>query len=232
MTKTQKPKAIVLLSGGIDSSTAAYWVRKDRDRDVIGLTLLYGQRASKEVECAKKIAKAVGAIEHYIINLNELQQAFVSPLTHGSVEPVVVEENDRPGASYYLVPLRNLVFMSIACAMAESYDAEWVVIGAHLDDYAKGGFPDCSPAFYTSLEETVRRGTGEWHRAPLLMQPWRDTSKHGIIAKGLELGVNYVDTWSCYLNSDKPCGICESCIYRKEAFELNGTEDPLEYDNV
>ena len=222
----QRPKAVVLLSGGIDSSTAAYWAKEERGYDVIGLTLLYGQRASKEAECAKKIADAVGTISHRIVNLNSLRDVFVSPLTRG-MPPLAVDQNDRPGSSYYIVPLRNLVFMGIACAMAESYDADYVIIGAHLDDYEKGGFPDCSEAFYDSLRETVKLGTGEQHRVPTISQPWWNTSKSDIIEEGFKLGVPFDKTWSCYLNGDKPCLKCESCIYRAEAFEALGQKDPL-----
>ena len=218
-------KAIVLLSGGIDSATAAYKMKAE-GYDIIALTLLYGQVASREVECAKKIAEAVQAERHVILDLNVLKKIFISPLTVDNPRDVVKpQENDREGSSYYLVPLRNLVFMSIACAFAESVQAEAVVIGAHGDDCK--GFPDCRPEFYVSLFDTVKKGTEDGGMVPRILQPWAAHSKAEIIAEGLKFGVPYEHTHSCYLNSDHPCGICESCQYRIQAFLDNGTGDPL-----
>jgi 7-cyano-7-deazaguanine synthase len=217
------PQAVVLMSGGVDSSTVAYWM-KSKGYDVVGLSILYGQRARREVKCALKVGEALGVISHTVLDLNVLKRVFVSPLTRGK-DTVKVEENDREGPSYYIVPLRNLVFMSVACAFAESLGVSVVVIGAHQDDCK--GFPDCTPEFYRSLTETVRVGTGASATPPDLVLPWSGVPKRDIVKVGLELGVPFQLTWSCYLNGDRPCGKCESCVYRANAFAVVGAPDPL-----
>jgi len=138
---------------------------------------------------------------------------------------IVPEENDREGDSYYVVPVRNIIFLSIATAYAESIGAKHVVIGNHAED-AKG-FPDCRPESMNAMQRVVEVAS-EKGKAPKLWSPWLRSSKAEIIRKGLELGVPYEHTYSCYVDGIA-CGVCEACEYRYNAFIEAGTVDPIPY---
>jgi 7-cyano-7-deazaguanine synthase len=216
-------RAVILLSGGVDSSTGAYWA-KAKGWELHALSLDYGHKAVYEIECAKKIADSVGVASFERVDLNALQAVFASPLTDKEIR---VDENDRDGDSYYVVPLRNIVFLSVASAYAQSIGAKHVIIGNHLGD-AKG-FPDCRPEAMAAMQATVDAAS-EKGKELTLHSPWLDINKDEIIATGLALGVPYEHTYSCYEKGlDVHCGVCESCEYRYEAFLKAGTVDPAPY---
>lgn len=217
---TNKPKAVVLLSGGVDSSTAAY-LAKSEGFELHALSLFYGHKALAEIDCAKKIADAT-CESHLVLDLSCLQDVWQTPLINMDIKP---EENDREGDSFYVVHLRNIVFLSIASAYAETIGAETVIIGNQGGDI--GGFPDCRSEAMKSLEETVNIASVEGKKIHI-WSPWQTHSKAEVIAEGIKLDVPYENTYSCY-EDDEQCGVCESCQYRKEAFAANGIEDPRGY---
>ena len=217
-------KAVILLSGGIDSVTAAYWAVVEMGWEVHALSLNYGHRAQKELECAKEIAERV-CESHKVLDLGVLKEVLRSPLTDMDIKQ---EENDRTGDSYYVVPIRNIIFLSIATAYAESIGAKHVIIGNHLGD-AKG-FPDCRPEAMQAMQRVVDVASEEG-KAPELWSPWLFEEKWQIIQKGLELKVPFEHTYSCYADHIA-CGVCESCEYRYQAFVDAGLIDPIGYSVV
>lgn len=213
-------KAVVLLSGGIDSTTAAYKTWKE-GFEIHALTIEYGQRAIAEVEAASRTADKI-CTTHKILNLGVLADIWKTPLINQDIDPT---QNDRDGDSAYVVPLRNIVFLSVACAYAQTIGAVKVVIGNQEGDTS--GFPDCTELAMNAMQNTILFASEEG-KAVIIDSPWQHTPKADIIAQGLALGVPYKDTYSCY--ADGPaCGKCESCLYRLNAFGANGVHDPIEY---
>jgi len=219
----KKRKAVILCSGGIDSVTALY-LAKEEGFDLHVLSIKYGQRAEQETEMAKVNAEKVGA-SFTLIDISDLKKVLETPLINKEVKE---ELNFSEGDSYYIVPFRNAIFLSIAVGYAESILADTIFIGNHLDDAI--GFPDCRKEFIDAFQNTVYQGTAkEQTIVPVIRSPWIDKKKSEIIQKGLDLGVDYGLTWSCYKQGDKHCGICESCKFRKMAFKEIGIKDPTNY---
>jgi len=220
-------KAIVLLSGGLDSATAAA-IAKAEGYELYALSFDYGQRHSKELEAARRVAKSLGITRHAVIEF-DLRQWGGSALTDDLKVPL-----DREPKAMALeipttyVPARNTIFLSFALAFAETVGADTIVIGANQVDYS--GYPDCREEYLNAFEKLAnlgtRAGTTEGRQfkvyAPLLHM-----TKAEIIKRGTELGVDYSLTWSCYLGLDKPCERCDSCILRAKGFEEAGIKDPL-----
>lgn len=215
-------KAVVLLSGGVDSTTAAYQA-KAQGFEVHALTILYGQKAQPELEAAKRTATKI-CESHKIIDLSALADIWESPLINQAIDP---SQNDREGDSAYVVPLRNVVFLSIAHAYAQTIGAARVYIGNHADDTQ--GFPDCSELTIGAMNSLIAFAS-EQGKQTTTMSPWQNMSKVDIIKRGQTLNVPWADTYSCY--ADKPCGVCESCMYRKAAFKAAEVIDPTEYPEV
>ena len=218
-------KCVVLLSGGIDSSTALA-IAKGEGRTCTALTILYGQRHEREVRSARMVAESLGVTDHRMVELPSLLFRG-SALTGGGTVPLdrdVLSTKDIPST---YVPARNLVFLSLAVGLAESIDADEVYIGATSVDYS--GYPDCRKEFFNALQGTVDLATkrGVEGRPIRIMTPLLEMSKEEIIRTGLELGLDYSLTWSCYSGGESPCLRCDSCLFRLKGFELAGLKDPL-----
>lgn len=225
-------KAIVLSSGGVDSTTCiGMAVKKFGAENVITASLYYGQKHSKELECAKKIAEYYGVqhIEKDISTVMEysncsLLKKSTEEIKHKSYAEQIAEDGEGRVSTY--VPYRNGLLLSIAAAIADSiFPGQQVDIyyGAHADDAAGHAYADCSPEFVSAIAEAISVGTyGNVH----IVAPLINSNKAGVVKRGLELNVPYELTWSCYEGGEKPCGQCGTCIDRANAFKANGVEDP------
>lgn len=211
-------KCVVILSGGPDSATAAYWA-KSRGFDVHAVTFDYGQKAKIEITRAREIAEALGAT-HKVIDLSKLSEIYegVTSLVDEGMD--VTEEFSEP----IIVPFRNGVFMAVTVAYAVGVGATHIFYGAHASD--EPFYPDCRREFYEAFQEAARLGT---EKDIVIKSPFSDTPKSGIIRKAVTLGVPLDRTWSCYLNGPVHCGRCESCNNRRNAFKEAGVPDPTEY---
>ena len=220
-------KAVCLLSGGMDSTTLAY-VAKEMGYEILALHTRYGQRTEeKEAECAKKIASLLGASEFTEISLSHLLAFGASSLTDPGMEVHDHDESVQEGIPNTYVPFRNSNLLSIATSYAEARGAEAIFIGVQSSDYA--GYPDCRPEFVAAFQRVIDLGTSD-ETSIILMTPFVDMSKTEIVRLGVELGVPYEFTWSCYRSNGPACGTCDSCHYRLEAFRANGIPDPIDYE--
>ena len=224
-------KALVLFSGGIDSTTClGLAVKKYGNENVIALSVEYGQKHSKEIEAAIKIAEYY-KVEHLSLDLAKIFQYSTCSLLKGSDEEIPEESyaeqlkktNGAPVSTY--VPFRNGLFLASAASIALSKDCSVILYGAHSDDAAGSAYPDCSSAFNNAMNTAIWEGSGKQLK---IEAPFVDLTKADVVKMGLEIGVPYHLTWSCYEGGNKPCGKCGTCIDRKRAFELNGTTDPAE----
>ena len=207
-------KAVVLLSGGLDSATSAAQAIAD-GFEVIALSFRYGQKHSRELEAAKNIAIKLGITEHFVMDVN-LSQWGGSSLTDASQD--IPKEGVKPDVipSTY-VPGRNTVFLALALSLAEAKEAEAIYLGINAVDYS--GYPDCRPEYlaaYQTLANLSSKAGIEGH-APKLIAPLVLDTKVEIVKKAVKLGVAIADTWSCYEGGEKPCGVCDSCRIRDEA---------------
>lgn len=225
-------KAIVLLSGGLDSATAIN-IAKSEGYEVYALSFKYGQRHLHELECAKKIASKVGVVEHQIAEIN-LNVFGGSALTDAEISvPKGREiENMSEGIPVTYVPARNTIFLSFALAYAEVIGCHDIFIGVNALDYS--GYPDCRPEFIEAYQNMANLATKEGVEGTSKMTihtPLIDLTKGQIVEWGLKLGVDYSMTNTCYDPSPegKACGECDACILRLKGFAENGTTDPAEY---
>ena len=224
-------KAVVLLSGGVDSSTClALAVEKYQKQNVYALNIRYGQKQQKELDCAKKIARHY-QVPYKLLDLSAIfAQSDCSLLQHSSHEIVHKSYNDQlndlggTGTVSTYVPFRNGLMLSTAASFAQSIGASVVYYGAHADDAAGRAYPDCTPEFVQYMNQAVYEGTG--HELSI-EAPFINCNKAEIVKQGLLLKVPYELTWSCYEGKEKPCGCCGTCIDRRNAFEVNGVTDPL-----
>jgi len=223
-------RAVVLLSGGLDSTTAAAMARRE-GWELFALTVRYGQRHTVEVDAARRVAAALGIGRHVEIDL-DLAAFGGSALTgHGDVpKDRPVEDVTAAGAipSTY-VPARNTILLSLALGWAEVVGAERIVIGTNALDYS--GYPDCRPEFLAAFEYLASLATkaGVEGRPLRIWAPLQQLTKAGIIRAGLELGLDYGITHSCYDpdRAGRPCGRCDSCLLRARGFAETGHPDPL-----
>lgn len=216
-------KAVVLLSGGLDSTVALY-LAKDSDYELYAISFDYGQKHNKELECAKASAKTLNVVEHKIISLN-LNLGGSSSLTNPlvDVEDGINDRNDIPNT---YVPARNMVFLSIAASYAESIEAQHIFIGVSQVDYS--GYVDCRESFIQAMENAINMGTvmAVEKNMPIKIQaPFLHLTKTEEILLGSKLGVDFRNTWSCYRGGTKPCGTCDSCLLRAKAFADAGVID-------
>lgn len=229
-------KIVVLNSGGVDSTTCVGMaVDKYGKENVVTASLFYGQKHSKELECAKKIADYYG-VKHIEKDISTVMEYSNCSLLSQSTDDIIrksyaeqIAENGEGRVSTY-VPFRNGLLLSIATAIADSlFPGEDVDIyyGAHADDAAGEAYADCSIEFVEAINKAINIGT---YRKINVVAPFVNMNKSQVVATGLKLNVPYELTWSCYVGGEKACGTCGTCIDRKEAFRLNGVEDPIEYE--
>lgn len=224
-------KAVVLLSGGLDSATVLA-IARSKGYECYALSFRYGQRHVWELEAAQRVAKAGGAREHRIAQI-DLRVFGGSALTDDIAVPKGRDvEAMGHGIPVTYVPARNTIFLSFALAWAEVLGSSDVFIGVNALDYS--GYPDCRPEFIRSYETMANLATKagvEGKQNLKIHAPLMEWSKARIIEEGLKLGVNYGLTSSCYdpAPDGKPCGQCDSCQLRQKGFHENGISDPLEY---
>jgi 7-cyano-7-deazaguanine synthase len=216
---TQKPKCVVVLSGGPDSATVAYWAKK-QGYEIYPITFNYGQIAVKETESAKKIAEKLGTTTK-IIDLSALKEIFSGVTSLCNTDIPLTSEFSQP----IIVPFRNAIFLSAAVAYAVSVGAEKIFYGAQGSD--EPFYPDCRREFYQAFEKAARLGTCQ---EISIQAPFSGMRKSDLFKVGAELGVPFDATWSCYLDGAKHCGRCESCVNRKKAFQEAGVQDPTLYE--
>jgi 7-cyano-7-deazaguanine synthase len=219
-------RAVILLSGGLDSATVLALARRD-GRDCLALSIVYGQRHGVELEAAKRVADALGVVEH-IVHPLDLRVFGGSALT-GDID-VPKDAVDAPGIPVTYVPARNTIFLSLALGYAEARDAKEIWIGVNALDFS--GYPDCRPEFIEAFQQVILTGTrsGVEHGEPRLVAPLLHMTKADIIRTGTELGLDYGITHSCYDPIDgKACGHCDSCLLRARGFTEAGVADPTEY---
>ena len=223
-------KVLVLSSGGVDSSTClGLAVKEYGSENVVALSIYYGQKHDKEVRAADAVAEYYN-VEHIKLDLSKMfEYSDCSLLAHSDKEipkesygEQIKKTEGKPVSTY--VPFRNGLFIASAASIALSKGCSKILYGAHADDSAGNAYPDCSKAFNDAMNTAVYEGSG---RLLTVEAPFVGMNKAGVVKKGLEIGVPYELTWSCYEGKEKPCGKCGTCIDREKAFEANGVKDPL-----
>ena len=219
--------AVILLSGGLDSSTLLHYVKSKLDgRPLYALTIRYGQKHVRETACAVAQARAAGVAEHRQVDIAFFGElvAGASALTDPAVPvPALAElaplQLDQPPT---YVPNRNMLFLALAAAFAEAKGVTDVFYGAQAQD--RYGYWDCTPEFLDRMNAVLLLN----RRQPIVLHaPFMMMRKSEILKIGLDLGVNYAETWSCYRGEDQPCGVCPSCVERRAAFDALHVADPL-----
>jgi len=215
-------KAVVLLSGGIDSATTLF-VARERGYKCFPLSFDYGQRHTRELRSARRIAKEAG----YNTRIVKISMPWKGSSLTDKSKPLPKGKGTRKASripSTY-VPARNMIFLSIAAGYAESIGASRIFIGANSVDYS--GYPDCRGPFIKALEHALKKGTktGVESRAIKIEAPLLRMKKRDIIRKGMQLKVPYKYTWSCYAGESRPCKRCDSCIIRRNGFKKAGIRD-------
>ncbi len=220
-----KPRAVICLSGGMDSAVCAALAA--RECEVYALHFSYGQRTkARELKSARGVAEAVGAKQFLHLEIDLFRRIGGSALTDETIAvPAAVEEGIGASVPVTYVPFRNAHFLSAAVSWAEVVGARKIYIGAVEQD--SSGYPDCRPAYYEAFQELIRRGTKEGDIE--VATPLIHMRKREIVALGLELGAPFNLTWSCYSEQGRACGVCESCVLRLRAFAEAGTVDPVPY---
>ena len=223
-------KALVLLSGGVDSATClALAVETYGAEEVLALAVWYGQKHRKELEYSKKLA------DYYHVEFKTLDLSIIfadsscsllaqnadTEIPKESYAEQLKASEGKPVSTY--VPFRNGLFLSSAASIALSYECEVIYYGAHSDDAAGNAYPDCSDAFNQAMNQAIYLGSGNQLR---IEAPFVNFTKADVVKKGLELKVPYELTWSCYEGGETPCGVCGTCRDRARAFAENGIQDP------
>lgn len=219
------PKAVVLLSGGLDSTTTLAQAIADGN-EVVALSFRYGQRHTKELVSAKNICDFYN-VRHVIVDMD--LSMFRSALTDRTID---VPDNEDIGKEIPVtyVPARNMIMLSVAAGLCESVDADKIYIGVNAVDYS--GYPDCRPAFIEEFQRTINVGTkaGVEGHPISIMTPIENLSKCEIVKLGKKLGAPLHLTWSCYNGGERACGKCDSCKLRLKGFEEAGYRDEIEYE--
>ena len=220
-------KAVILLSGGLDSATVLAIARSE-GRACHALSFTYGQRHNIELEAARRVAGAMGVEEHVVYPL-DLRLFGASALTDDIDVPK--DAVGAPGIPVTYVPARNTIFLALALGFAEARGAGEIWLGVNAVDFS--GYPDCRPEFVDAFQQVIDKGTrsGVEHGEPRIVAPLLTLTKADIIRRGAILGVDYALTHSCYDPdaSGRACGHCDSCLLRKRGFEDAGVADPTRY---
>ncbi len=226
MTNEKRSRAVVLLSGGMDSCVCA--ALATRDHETAAVHVSYGQRTEeRERQSFLAICQRLKIHDKLMVRNDALRAIGGSALTDDAID---VPEADQIGHTVPVtyVPFRNAHFLAVAVSWAEVLGAEKVYIGAVEPD--SSGYPDCRPAYYKAFNEVVKAGTKEGLIE--IVTPLIAMRKTDIVGLGLELGAPFDLTWSCYSREDQACGICDSCVLRLRAFEAAGMQDPISYAAV
>lgn len=229
-------KALVLSSGGVDSTTCVGIAVKDvGSENVSTVSVFYGQKHNKELECADKVADFYN-VKHYVLDLSNVLQYSNCSLMKNSTEEIPmmsyaeqIEKNGEGKVSTY-VPFRNGLMLSSVAALAQSIypdDDVDIYLGAHADDAAGRAYADCSEEFTSAMNTAIVIGT---YGKVRVVAPLVNLNKAGVVKLGLSIGVPYNLTYSCYNGREKACGRCGTCIDRLNAFKANGVQDPIEYE--
>jgi len=220
-------KAVIIASGGIDSSTLLYKMVNEGFQ-VYALTFIYGQRHLKEINSANRISEDLGIL-HKVIDISSMKELLSgSALTDSNVDvPEVPETADHyETLKATIVPNRNAIFLSIAIGYAVSIEANHVFFGAHFSD--RGVYPDCRKEFVEAFQNSERLATD--NNDLVIDAPFVEIEKSEIVKLGAGLGVPFEQTWTCYKGGEIHCGVCSSCRERKRAFVESGIKDPTEYE--
>ena len=214
--------SLIVLSGGLDSTTMLY---EYRSRIALAVSFHYGSNHNdREINFAKMHCERLG-IPHFIIRLPFIKQFFKSSLLEGA--DAIPEGNyDEENMKSTVVPFRNGIMLSIAAGIAENNQLNFVMLANHAGDHTI--YPDCRPAFVNAMSEAIKAGT--WNGVEILA-PYTNITKADIAKRGKELGIDYSETWSCYKGGEHHCGVCGTCRERKEALQLAGIDDTTVYDN-
>lgn len=223
-------KAVILVSGGLDSATTLA-IAKEQGYECYAMSFNYGQRHKVELQSAKAISTEMGAVEHKVVELG-LSDIGGSALTDDSIAvPQHTSDDIEEGIPVTYVPARNTVFLSLALGWAEVLDADAIFIGVNAVDYS--GYPDCRPEYIEAFQIMANLATKKGVEGKLIQikTPLIHLSKAEIIQKGLELGVDYSKTLSCYVPDfeGRACGLCDSCHLRQQGFEAANIPDPTIY---
>ena len=214
--------SIIILSGGMDSTTLLY---DYQERIALAISFDYGSNHNaKEIPFAKYHCEQLG-IKHLVIPLKFMGEYFRSSLLSGD-EAIPEGHYASENMKSTVVPFRNGIMLAVATGMAESNDLKYVMMANHGGDHTI--YPDCRPEFVDAFDKTAQAGTFNGVR---LLSPYCNMTKGQIAARGKELGIDYSKTWSCYRGGDKHCGKCGTCVERKEALSDAGIDDPTEYED-
>lgn len=220
---------VAIVSGGLDSVTLAYMLADSKIDNLILVSFDYGQKHRKELGYARECSERLGA-KHVIVDLRSLGGILSSALT--------TDETAVPDGHYAeetmkatVVPNRNMIMLSVAAGVAVDAGADFLATGVHAGDHFI--YPDCRPDFIGKVEKAIRSGNEGFINPVFKVEaPFVAMGKHDIVTVGMNLNVDYLQTWSCYKGGELHCGTCGTCVERKEAFELAGYEDPTVYANA
>ena len=222
----QIKKAVCVMSGGMDSTLAAYMM-KNEGYEIIAVHFNYDQRTqTKELECFNSICNALHVENRYILDLDFFKQLGASALTDKSIDVPTTGIEDGVPITY--VPFRNGIFLSMSAAVAEKEGATAISIGVVEED--SSGYPDCRESYIKSMQESINLGTKDETNIEIKM-PLVALKKSQIVQKSIKLEVPLHLTWSCYKDEDAACGVCDSCRLRLNGFKLAGVTDPINYAN-
>lgn len=218
-------KAVCIMSGGMDSTLAAYMMKKE-GYEIVGVHFNYDQRTqAKELECFEAICKELDVKEKYVLDLDFFAKLGASALTDKNIE--VPTSGVEEGVPVTYVPFRNGIFLSMAAAIAEKEGASVIAIGVVEED--SSGYPDCRENYIEAMQKAINLGTKDETNIEIRM-PLVHLKKSEIVQEAVNLDVALELTWSCYKNEDAACGVCDSCRLRLNGFEKAGVTDPIKYE--